>query len=317
MAEAQAWSRGDVWRRKLLYPGHTLPTAAAPALVAAGLAAHHHVFAATPAFLAFLAGWLIQVGGVLTDNYENLVQQPEDREHPELVRALRLGTLTLPGLKAAIAACYGLALLVGLCLLSLAGTFVVLIGLLSIVASWAYSAGPWPIGRHGLADPLFFVFFGCVPVIGGYYVQAAPASGAVFASWAIMDALPASAVALSLPLGALTTNILIIDDIRDREFDTIKGKRTVAVRFGTEWSRAEFVGLLLLAYLAPLAFWRGLGFSAWILLPWLTIPYAWTTTRAVLTVDQFEDLVPMTPRAGRLLLAYAALLAIGATVPSN
>ena len=315
MAQAQTWSRREVWTRKLLYPGHTLPTAAAPVLVATGLASHDHVFSAVAAMLALLAGWLIQIGGVLTDNYENLIQQPEDREHPELVQALQLGTLTLSGLKATIAVCYAFALLVGACLFFMAGPFVLLIGLLSIAASWMYSAGPYPIGRHGLADPLFFAFFGVVSVVGGYYVQAAPALAAdVLGAWVVPAALPPSAFALGLPIGALTTNILIIDDIRDREFDVVKGKRTVAVRFGKEWSRAEFVVLLALSYLAPLWFWLGLGFGAWILLPLLTIPYALTTARAVLTLDRFQDLVPITPKAGRLLLAYALLLAIGAAL---
>jgi len=83
------------------------------------------------------------------------------------------------------------------------------------------------------------------------------------------------------------------------------------VRFGLAWSRAEFVALLALSYLAPLVFWLGMDFGAWVLLPLLTLPYAVSTVRAVLTLDRFEDLVPMTPRAARLLLGYAALLAGG------
>lgn len=59
-------SRRDMWIHMLLYPGHTLPTALAPVLVAVGLALHGRVFAAWPAFLALLAGWLVQLGGVLT-----------------------------------------------------------------------------------------------------------------------------------------------------------------------------------------------------------------------------------------------------------
>lgn len=310
------WSRGEVWRRKLLYPGHTLPTAAAPLLVSAGLAVHEQVLALPMVLLAFVAGWLIQLGGVLTDNYENLVCEPEDREHPELVRALQLGTLSLAELRAALLACYGLALLIGAYLLHQAGLLVLVIGVLSIAASWAYSAGPWPIGRHGLADPLFFLFFGVVSVVGGYYVQAAPALGAAWGSWVVPGALPASALALGVPIGALTTNILIVDDIRDREFDAVKGKHSVAVRFGKKWSRAEFLALLAVSYAAPLWFWLGLGFGPWIVLPWISAPYAAATARRVLTLDRYEELVPVTPQAGRLLLAYAALLAMGAAVPS-
>jgi 1,4-dihydroxy-2-naphthoate octaprenyltransferase len=311
MNEAQLTSRRDMWVHMLLYPGHTLPTALAPAMVAVGLAVRHEVFSALPALLAFLAGWLIQLGGVLTDNYENLVKHPNDREHPQLVHALRDGALTLSGLRAAILGCYGVALLAGAWLLHHAGGPVLVIGLLSIGASWIYSAGPFPFGERGIADPLFFVFFGIVSVVGCYYVQAAPAYGLPAFWQAVPEAFPVAAFALGLPIGALTTNILIIDDIRDREFDVVKGKRTVVVRAGMAWSRAEFVALLVLSYLAPFGFWLGLDFGASILLPLLTLPYAFSTVRDVLTLDRFEDLVPMTPKAARLLLVYAVLLAVG------
>jgi 1,4-dihydroxy-2-naphthoate polyprenyltransferase len=309
MDQAPVSSRRDMWLHMLLYPGHTLPTAAAPAIVAAGLAFRHEVFAGVPLLLAFLAGWLIQLGGVLTDNYENLTRHPDDREHPQLVQALRSGALTLSGLRMAIHACYLAALLAGAGLLYVAGLPVLAIGLLSMTASWIYSAGPLPLGERGLADPLFFLFFGIVSVVGCYYVQAVPASSAF---WSVNpEALPPVAFALGLPIGALTTGILVIDDIRDREFDVIKGKRTVAVRFGPQWSRAEFVGLLLFSYLFPLGLWLEFGFSAWALLPLLTLPYALATVRGVLTLHRFQDLVPMTPKAARLLLGYAVLLAIG------
>ena len=307
MDQTRVISRRDMWVHMLLYPGHTLPTAAAPAMVAVGLAVHDQVFAAAPALVALLAGWLIQLGGVFTDNYENLVKHPNDREHPQLVHALRDGALTLSGLRAAILACYGVALLCGAWLLYRAGLPVLVIGLLSIAASWIYSAGPFPFGERGIADPLFFVFFGIVSVVGCYYVQAAPPYGAA----GFWQTVPAAAFALSLPIGALITNILIIDDIRDREFDVVKGKRTLAVRKGAHWSRAEFVTLLALSYLAPFWFWLGMGFGIWVLLPLLTLPYAVSTVRGVLTLDRFEDLVPMTPKAARLLLAYAGCLAVG------
>jgi len=303
MERSLEWTRREIWVRKLLYPGHTLPTAAAPLAVAGGLAVHDGVFSAAALLGALIAGWLIQLGGVLTDNYENLRSEPEDREHPELVRALRSGLLSLGELKAAIFACYGVALFAGVFLVERAGTGVIVIGLASIAASWAYSAGPFPFGRHGVADPLFFLFFGVVSVVGGYYVQA--------------QALPLSAFALGLPVGALTTNILIIDDIRDRDFDAVKGKRTIAVRFGVRWSRAEFAALLAFAYLAPLWLWLGLDLGAWTLLPWLTAPFAWSTARDVFTRERYEDLLPTTPKAGRLLLAYSILLAVGVAIPGG
>lgn len=310
MTDMPIWSRREVWTRKLLYPGHTFPTAFAPVIVAIGLAYHDRVFAPGPALLAFAAGWLIQFGGVVTDNYENLVRQPEDREHPELVQAVNTGLLSLTDLRTTILASYGIAAILGFVLVVLAGWPVIVIGLASMAASWAYSAGPWPFGRHGFADPLFFLFFGIVSVLGAYYVQAATVLGP--SHWA--EALPLTAIAISLPIGALITNILIIDDIRDREFDAVKGKNTIAVRFGPMWSRAEFLALLVFAYVAPFWFWLGLGFGAWMLLPLLTLPLAYWVARVVWTRDRFADLVPMTPRMAMVTVVYSLWLALGLAV---
>jgi len=297
----------EIWTRKLLYPGHTFPTAAAPVAVASALAWRDGVFALGPALLALVAGWLIQFAGVVTDNYENLRREPDDREHPELVSAVASGLITLSGLKATIAACYTLALVAGLYLTFIAGWPVVVIGLSSIAASWAYSAGPWPIGRHGLADPLFFVFFGVVSVMGTYYVQAAALFGTT--EWAL--ALSWNAFALSLPVGALIMSILIIDDIRDREFDAIKGKNTMAVRLGLRWSRAEFLVLLVASYAMPVWFWVGWGFGPSVLLPLVTLPFAVAVALRICTHDRFVDLVPMTPRVAQLVLSYSVLLSAG------
>lgn len=310
MEHSLDWSAAEVWRRKLLYPAHTLPTALAPVLVAAGLAARDGMFDLAAACAAFLAGWLIQVGGVLTDNYENLVREPQDPEHPELVRAIARGTLTLGGLRRAILAAYGVALVAGFYLVAHAGPGVLAIGVASVVASLAYSAGPFPLGRHTLADPLFFAFFGIVSVAGAYYVQAAPLLPGAASSWLAWQALPASAIALGIPVGALTTAILVIDDIRDREFDALKGKVTIAVRWGIAASRAEFVALQAIAFLVPPALWVA-GFDAWVLLPLVTFPFAMAIALDVLSRGRYEELLPATPRAGRLLLAYSVLLAMG------
>lgn len=307
MTQVLAWTRREVWTRKLVYPGHTFPTALAPILVAVGLAAHDRVFSAGPALLAFLAGWLIQFAGVVTDNYTNLVRQPYDREHPELVEAVRSGLLSLDDLRTAILVAFGTAAVLGFLLSLLAGWPVIAIGGASFLASWAYSAGPFPFGRHGFADPLFFLFFGIVSVLGAYYVQAAVELGP--GHW--REALPWTAIFVSLPIGALITNILVIDDIRDREFDVVKGKNTIPVRFGKNVSRAEFALLLVVAYALPFWFWQTLKFSAWVLLPLLTLPLALLVTSQVWQKDRFAEMVPMTPRMAMLTVAYSACLAVG------
>ena len=310
-------SRRKIWVDLLLYPGHTLPTAAAPALVGVGLAVHNHVFALLPALLGFLASWLIHVGGVFTDNYTLLTKTPQVREHPELTEALENGTLTRFGLRCAILACFVLALLTGPYLLKVAGFLVVVFGALGIVSSWAYAGGPFAYARLGLADPIFFIMFGVVAVAGTYYVQAAPHELSAVNWYFVRGALPLDAFILGLPVGALVTNVLLIDDMRDHRPDREKGWRTGAVRFGVGWSRAEIVGLTGFAYLAPFWFWLGRGFSPWVLLPLLTLPQAVTVGRTISRSERFEDLFPMTPKAASLSLAYGVLLAIGIALPTG
>jgi len=290
-------SRRQLWVGFLLYPGHTLPTAAAPVLVATGLAVHDGVLAPLPLLVAFLGSWLIHLGGVFADQHELVRRHPHIAEHPELLQALADGTLELALLRKSILLCFGLAALTAPYLFYLGGTPALLIGIVGVASSLFYAAGPLRYAPSGLADPIFFAMFGVVAVAGAYYIQA--------------HAFPASAFVVGVPVGALVTNVLIIDDIRDREFDAAKGWRTGAVRFGIGWSRREYLALSVLAYVAPLGFWIGLGLGAWVLLPLLTVPWAVRIGRAVWTSEQREALIPMTPQASLLSLAFSALLAAG------
>ena len=183
-----------------------------------------------------------------------------------------------------------------------------------MVGSLIYSTGPFPLGKHGLADPHFFLMFGVLAPAATYYVQLASHHDGP-AGWALLwHGLPFSALVIGLPIGALADTILVIDDVRDRAFDAAKGWRTGPVRFGIGWSRAEFVLLCTFIYLIPFWLWRGLGFSAWVLLPLATLPFAYTLGRRICTLDRHDDLVPMTPIAAFLCLGYSLLLAVGIAV---
>lgn len=311
MGEALTVTRRDVWVGMLLYPAHTLPTAAAPVLVACGLAVHRHVLAPVPAILAFLSGWLIQLGGVVTDNYFNLTRHADDREHAAFVEALRRGLVTMAELRRTIIGCYAVAGVIAVYLVYVGGLPVLLLGIVCVLASLSYSAGPFPLGDNGLGDPLFFVFFGIVSVGAAYYVQAAAVLGTPLATRIVPGVLDATVLVASLPMAALITNILIIDNIRDLEYDREKGEHTLAVLVGPRWSRREYLALLALAYLVPLwLWWRG-EFSAPVLLPLATLPMAIGCARDVMRRHTHEELIPMTPRAGRVALLFAVLFAIG------
>jgi 1,4-dihydroxy-2-naphthoate octaprenyltransferase len=306
-----AVTRKQVWVEMLLYPAHTLPTAAAPVAVAIGLAVHDKVVALGPALAALLAGWLIQLGGVFTDNYYNLSRHPDDKEHASFVEAVNTGVISLAEIRRAIYAVFFVAFLAGLYLLGVGGVPVVVIGLASIAGALLYSAGPFPLGDNGLGDPLFFLFFGIVSVAATYYVQAAAALGLGFPMWFSPGTVTTWSIVAGLPVAALTTCILVIDNIRDLEYDRDKGEKTLAVIIGPFWSRVEYSGLAAFAYLVPLFLWLRGGFGHTVLLPLATAPLAVIVARQVWRKKTHDEMIPLTPAAGRVCLFFSLLFGLG------
>lgn len=316
LAEAPARpSTHAIWIDLLVYPTHSLPTAAAPVLVGIGLAIHDRVLAPLPAVVGFLGSWLIHVAGVFTDNHELLRRHPDLPEHPELTQAVRDGTLKLSTLRSAILACLALACLTVPYLLPIGRGPVLALGAIGVVASVSYNGGPWAYVRRGHADPIFFLMFGVVAVVGTYYIQVAALHGAP-SPWRLLVSLPLPVYLAGLPAGAIVTSVMLVDDIRDRAFDTAKGWRTGAVRRGPGWTRTEIALLVAFAYGVPVALWFAGPFDAWVLLPLVSAPLARRTVRALGLARSRTDLVPLTPAMARLAVAHSALLALGLALSS-
>ncbi len=51
------------------------------------------------------------------------------------------------------------------------------------------------------------------------------------------------------------TAILVVNNLRDIPTDRAAGKRTLAVRLGTGWTKVEYVGLLGIGAAVPIAGW--------------------------------------------------------------
>ena len=190
--------------------------------------------------------------------------------------------------------CFVLATVVGLYLVHVAGAVVVLIGLLSMGAALAYTAGPYPLGYHGWGDAFVMAFFGFAAVAGTARVQ--------------LEQDPAIAWLASVPPGALSTAILVVNNIRDRHTDARAGKRTLAVRLGHTGALAEYVALLVMAYAVPLALWLLKWADSSILFPWLTLPMAWSLARKVAR-HEGRDLNLDLVGTARLTLLFGVLFA--------
>ena len=190
--------------------------------------------------------------------------------------------------------CSGLAFAIGIYLVAVGGWPILVAGLLSIAAGYAYTAGPYPLGYHGLGDVAVFVFFGLVAVCGTVWVQ--------------LGELPAQAWLAAVPVGALATAVLCVNNLRDIETDRIAGKRTLAVRFGAAGARTEYTLLVGGALLVPVAYVVLHGGVAW--LPVLCMPPAFRLVRAAWR-ESGAALNLLLERTARLALVFSALFALG------
>jgi 1,4-dihydroxy-2-naphthoate octaprenyltransferase len=276
----------------------TLPAAAVPVLVGAAAAMHEGGGIRTLVLLATLASaLLIQIGTNFANDYSDFHRGADHDGRLGPLRVTQSGLLSAPAVRRGIVVSFTLATLFGLYLAWVGGWPIVAIGVLSIIAGLAYTGGPWPFGYHGLGDLFVFVFFGIVAVMGTAYLQ----SG----HW---SALP---LAVSIPIGLLVTNILVINNLRDLPTDRDARKNTLAVRLGERATRMQYALFTALAYLLPAVLAVGAPSRRWVLLPWLTLPLATGLVRSVLGGVTGRDLNPLLKRTGQLLLAFGLLFAAG------
>jgi 1,4-dihydroxy-2-naphthoate octaprenyltransferase len=291
----------------------TLPAAAAPVIVGVGLAVRDGVFTPLPALAAFVGAALIQIGTNFANDYYDAIQGADTDDREGFTRVVASGLIEPAEVKRAMWLTFAAAILVGTYLVYVGGVPILVVGLASVAAGIAYTGGPYPLGYHGLGDLFVFVFFGVIAVTGTYYVQAAALVGGGFPLWVPDGTVTLAAVIASLPVAAISTNILVVNNVRDVAEDAETGKRTLAVRFGYRFSRAQFLALLALAYLTPLWFFAaGDGLAP--LLPLVTLPLAVSIARTVVTETGGEALNPALESTGKLLGAYAVAFAVGLAV---
>ncbi len=252
----------------------TLPAAVAPVLVGTAVAVREGVFKPLPAFLALIVSLLIQIGTNFVNDYGDYKKGTDKKDRVGPQRFLTLGIITPAQMKKAIVVTFVAAFVAGLYLVRLGGLPALAVGVLSILAGIAYTAGPFPLAYNGLGDIFVLVFFGFVATAGTYYVQALTVSPLVL--WA------------SLPVGLLITNILVVNNYRDADDDKRANKKTLAVIFGKSFARAQYAFSLALAYLTLAYLYFNYDFSCGIFLPILLLPFGIKLTKEIFTLTGSE-----------------------------
>jgi len=271
----------------------TLPAAITPVIAGSGVAAYVDAFSWWRALLALVVSLALQVACNFANDYSDGIRgTDDDRVGP--MRLVGSGAASPGAVKRAAFLCFGVAGIAGLALAAATSWWLVLVGVLCILAAWYYTGGKRPYGYAGLGEVMVFVFFGLVAVIGTTYVQSRTWEWA--ALWA------------AIGVGVQTTGILVTNNLRDIPTDRLSGKNTLAVRLGDTGTRTLYVVLMVIAAVALIGvaatttWWAliGLGFLA------LAVP----AVRVMTSGAVGPALIPALQQTGRAELVWAVLVAV-------
>ncbi|WP_124055298.1 1,4-dihydroxy-2-naphthoate polyprenyltransferase [Arcanobacterium ihumii] len=272
----------------------TLPAAVAPVIAGAGVAVTEGAFSWTRTLLAALVALFLQIGVNFSNDYSDGVRGTD--EHRSGPPRLTGGGKATPSTVLAVAFGFFFAAAVaGLALVALCGQWWLLIcGVVAILAAWFYTGGKNPYGYLGLGEIFVLVFFGYMATVGTVYTQSGTAP---LLAWVIATAI-----------GLIACALLMINNIRDIPTDLQSGKRTLAVRLGDRVARLSFVAMLVV----PPVITAFIGFFTYPLLitTLLLLVVVPVMSRPVLVGARGRALIVVLRNTGFYELAYAVLITL-------
>jgi 1,4-dihydroxy-2-naphthoate octaprenyltransferase len=274
----------------------TLSAAAVPVLVGTACASARGQVKWGPALAALAGALLLQIGANFANDVFDFEKGADTSERLGPTRAVQAGLISARSMRRGMWLVFALALLIGVYLTFVSGPVILVIGCASIASAIAYTGGPYPLGYHGLGDVFVFIFFGLVAVCGTALVE--------------IGQVPLLALSCAVPVGALATAILVVNNLRDRVTDLGAGKRTLAVRYGRDFALNQYRALLGVSYLTPVALALTGSAGPEVLLTWLSLPLALKTERAV-TATEGRALNPLLAATAKLLAIFGVLFALG------
>lgn len=289
MATTKEWVEGGRPR--------TLPNAIAPVVAGTGAALRLGSIEWWKFALALIVALALIIGVNYANDYSDGIRgTDDDRVGP--MRLVGSGAASPSAVKRAAFVCFGIAAVCGLVLALTTAWWLILVGAVCIAGAWFYTGGTRPYGYAGLGEIAVFTFFGLVAVLGTEFVLA--------------DRIDWAGLGAAVAVGAISTAVLVVNNLRDIPSDTESGKITLAVRLGDKRTRLLF-GVLLFVPLA-VSILLGVFVTAWALLGLIAAPLVFVAYRPVRSGAVGPQLIPALGATGQAMLLWAVLTAVGLAV---
>lgn len=264
----------------------TLPNAIAPVIAGTGAAAWLGGAVWWKALLALAVAVALIIGVNFANDYSDGIRgTDDDRTGP--LRLVGSGVASPRAVLTAAIVALSVGALAGLALALVSAPWLLAVGAVCIAGAWLYTGGSRPYGYAGYGEIAVFVFFGLVAVLGTQYAGGAGGLGRR---------------ALAIGIGALSSAVLVANNLRDIATDKPAGKITLAVRLGDARTRVLFQLLIAVAAVLTLALMRA---TPWCAAGLLATPLALRAAAPVRTGRGGVALIPVLRDTGLTMLVWA------------
>ena len=275
----------------------TLWAAISPVIIGTAMAYGENKAHWLSAILAAVGAVLIQIGTNYANDYYDYIRGADKTQRLGPIRVTQAGLVKLDVMKKAMILIFTLAFISGMYLIYRGGWPIFIIGILSILFGVLYTAGPYPLGYNGLGDIFVLIFFGIVAVGGTYYVQTLEINSLV--------------ILAGLSPGLFSMAILTVNNLRDIYSDRNIGKKTLAVRFGENFARMEYLVSVLIACLIPIILYFLTSSHVYALAASMVFIIAIPSIRIIFVQEPGKIFNQVLATTGKLLLIYSIIFSIG------
>lgn len=240
---------------------HSYPASIAPVLFGATYAlGYESKFSILKFILFLLACLLIQAATNLFNEYYDYKHGLDKIDSEGISGSIVKGNLSPKEVMVGALVLYALAFGLGLILTFMTSVYVLLVGLVCMLAGYFYTGGKYPIAYSPFGEVVSGFFMGTIIIALSFYFQ----TGFV----------NADIIVVSIPLFIMIGAILLANNIRDLDNDKESGRRTYAILVGRNNAIKTMAISFIVVYLLNVLFIITKYASWWNLLVFVTIPLA-------------------------------------------
>ena len=276
---------------------HSYPASIAPVLFGATYALGYEIKFSILKFILFLlACLLIQAATNLFNEYYDYKHGLDKIDSEGISGSIVKGNLSPREVMVGALVLYALAFVLGLILTFITSFYVLLVGLVCMLAGYFYTGGKYPIAYSPFGEVVSGFFMGTIIIALSFYFQTGYVNTDI--------------IVVSIPLFIMIGAILLANNIRDLDNDKESGRRTYAILVGRNNAIKTLASSFVVVYLLNIVF-AVIKYVSWHnLLVLVTIPLAIKIIKGFSTNNHKTTMAPFMVLTAKLTIFVGFIMSL-------